>query len=330
MSVNSQLLVKCGGFATQLATYVGHDDGPLWGAQFDATNPEAVLQTHMDALMNGAQIILSNTYQVSIAGLMKYLHYSEVESWQHIKKSVRLAKDAAAKYNQIKKISETQAGGLPMVLASIGPYGACLHDGSEYTGNYANTVTKEYLQEWHKPRIEACLEEGIDGLAVETIPCQIEGEAVAEMLLTEYKHVKFWTSFQCKDGIELANGDNFALTAISIWDLVKKYDAIDRFLGIGVNCVQPEYVTDLIQSVHDVNGDDIPPFVVYSNSGEVFNVELGIWEGGDHIKPLASFVDEWVNLGVKIIGGCCRVYPNSIKQIRERIDNINSSNNSIL
>lgn len=62
---------------------------------------------------------------------------------------------------------------VPLIYASIGPYGAMLHDGSEYTGSYCDTMTAQQLMQWHKIRIDACLEANVDGLAFETIPCLV-------------------------------------------------------------------------------------------------------------------------------------------------------------
>ncbi len=31
----------------------------------------------------------------------------------------------------------------PLIAGSVGPYGACEHDGSEYHGNYVDHMTKE-------------------------------------------------------------------------------------------------------------------------------------------------------------------------------------------
>lgn len=47
-----RVLVKCGGFSTQLAYHVGEriDGDPLWGSRFDWANPTAVVQTHLDFL----------------------------------------------------------------------------------------------------------------------------------------------------------------------------------------------------------------------------------------------------------------------------------------
>lgn len=54
-----------------------------------------------------------------------------------------------------------------------GPYGAHLHDGSEYSGSYADKVTKDTIKNWHRVRIDAVLSAGVDALAIETIPCLV-------------------------------------------------------------------------------------------------------------------------------------------------------------
>lgn len=194
------ILVKCGGFSSQLANNVSEkvDGDPLWGSRFDATNPEAVIKTHLDFLHSGADIILTNTYQSSVDGFVKYLGVSRERGEELIRKSVQLAQEAKAQY-----LKETASDStLPLVLASIGPYGACLHDGSEYSGSYADKITKEQLQEWHRTRIEICLAEGVNGLALETLPCQLEAEAVTELVLDSYKDVNFWVSFQCQVSVD--------------------------------------------------------------------------------------------------------------------------------
>lgn len=79
-------------------------------------------------------------------------------------------------------------------MGSVGPYGASLHDGSEYTGSYAETTSPELMKEWHIPRIKALIEGGVDLLALETIPCKVEAEMLVQ-LLKEFPDVKAWLSF---------------------------------------------------------------------------------------------------------------------------------------
>lgn len=87
-----------------------------------------------------------------------------------IKSTCNLAHKARQIYMSKKNCSNEKA---PMIYASIGPYGAMLHDGSEYTGSYCDTMTAEKLKQWHKIRIDACLEANVEGLAFETIPCLV-------------------------------------------------------------------------------------------------------------------------------------------------------------
>jgi len=51
------------------------------------------------------------------------------------------------------------------------------------------------------------------------------------------------------------------------------------------------------------------PFVVYPNSGEGWSKENG-WVGG--AKTFTQHIPKWMELGAKIIGGCCRVGPVDI------------------
>lgn len=53
------------------------------------------------------------------------------------------------------------------------------------------------MKAWHRPRIQALVQAGVDLLALETIPCQEEAEMLCD-LLREFPHMKAWVSFSCK------------------------------------------------------------------------------------------------------------------------------------
>lgn len=94
------MIVIDGGFATQLSVHVGDrvDGDPLWSARFNATNPSAVVQTHLDFLKAGADAILTNTYQASVEGYMEYLQLDIKQSVELIKATVKLAHVARAMF----------------------------------------------------------------------------------------------------------------------------------------------------------------------------------------------------------------------------------------
>jgi homocysteine S-methyltransferase len=84
-----------------------------------------------------------------------------------------------------------------LIAGSVGPYGAHLHDGSEYTGNYVEHMRSQEIADWHRPRLQALVEADVDLLALETIPAQKEAETLVE-LLREFPKQKAWLSFSCK------------------------------------------------------------------------------------------------------------------------------------
>lgn len=169
----TNVTVLDGGFATQLSVHVGKsiDGDPLWSARFNATDPNAVFRTHLDFLEAGAEAIMTNTYQASIEGYVEHLHLTEDTSLNLIKSTVRVAQ--MARNHFLAKGPTNEQRSVPLLVASIGPYGAHLHDGSEYTGRYAADVCADTIQKWHRPRIDACLEAGVDVLGIETIPCKV-------------------------------------------------------------------------------------------------------------------------------------------------------------
>uniref|UniRef100_A0A2M3ZHI5 Putative catalytic domain of cyclin g-associated kinase-like protein n=1 Tax=Anopheles braziliensis TaxID=58242 RepID=A0A2M3ZHI5_9DIPT len=320
-----KVIVIDGGFSTQLAEHVGPkvDNDPLWTSRFNETNPGAVLETHLDFLRAGADCILTNTYQASIEGYMDFLDLNETESLKLIRSSVELARLARTRY--LAEKLENKSHKIPWVVGSIGPYGAHLHDGSEYTGAYADQVPGNRLQKWHRPRISAIVEAGVDALAIETIPCRIEAEALLELLSTEYAGVRFWISFQCRDGATIAHGENFAETVCALW-LKAKQLANPNLLAIGMNCTDPQYVTPLLRSVAEQRsmlapelGCDRIPLIVYPNSGEKWDAASNSWKGTESVVPIETYLPQWVELGAKFVGGCCRTNARDVKRIKKTI-----------
>lgn len=297
-----------GSFSTQLKNYVGEeiDGDPLWSARFLATNPKAVLQVHLDFLNAGAEIIITDSYQASVPGFMVHLNLDEESSYNLIKESVRIAKRAVNIYVEKNPNAEK-----PLIAGSVGPYGAFLHDGSEYTGSYIETIDKKTLNSFHRVRINALVEEGVDLLAIETIPAQAEAEALIE-LLKEYPNQKAWVSFQCKDTLHTAHGENFAEAAKKCWGL-----ASGQLVAVGSNCVNPKYVSELLKPVN-VGVSQKIPLIIYPSSGEEYSKDKE-WTGKEECTDLRDYVDDWLNLGVKYIGGCCRIDAKDIFSIKEAV-----------
>ncbi len=85
-----------------------------------------------------------------------------------------------------------------------GPYGGVLCDGSEYSGAYGvgpePAMSVEALMAFHRPRVAAVAGTRADLVAFETIPCLVEGLAIAHLLATEFPELEAWISFSCSSG----------------------------------------------------------------------------------------------------------------------------------
>lgn len=82
-------------------------------------------------------------------------------------------------------------------MGSVGPYGASLRDGSEYSGNYIDNIDLKEVYNWHKPRIQALIESGVDIVLFETIP-SVEEANILLNILSEFPNKKACLSFSCK------------------------------------------------------------------------------------------------------------------------------------
>ena len=95
-----------------------------------------------------------------------------------------------------------------LVAGSLGPYGAALHNGAEYHGNYDCSYAD--LVQFHRERIAvlagAAGPQAPDLLAFETFPSLEEVRAVGEAL-APWPALAAWFSFSCRDEKHVAHGE---------------------------------------------------------------------------------------------------------------------------
>ena len=192
----------------------------LWTAKALAENPDMVKQVHMDYFRAGADCGITCSYQASIPGL-KSSGYTEEEAENLIRLSVELFLEARDEWWE----KEGRAAGRtwPLCLAGMGPYGAYLADGSEYTGAYQ--VSDAELTAFHARRAELLLEAGADLLLFETQPSL--HEVMLEARIAEQMGADYWISFSCRDGKHNGKGEPISECASALAEKGKKVLVID-------------------------------------------------------------------------------------------------------
>lgn len=272
-----------GGLGTLLEQR-GHDlASELWSARMLIEQPDTIREAHREFFDAGAQVGISASYQVSYEGLAA-AGLDRAETDRLLALSVSLV--AAAR-------DESRAQG--WVAASVGPYGAMLADGSEYRGDYGLSVAQ--LREWHAPRLRTLMDAGADVLAIETIPCLAEVEAVLGGI--QGSGVPAWLAVTAAMGT-LRSGESLA-------EAYAMADTVDEIIAVGINCSDPLDVASAIVAARSVT---VKPIVVYPNSGEQWDAKNRRWMGTPGFP--SSLVREWRDAGATLIGGCCRVGPAEI------------------
>jgi homocysteine S-methyltransferase len=288
-----------GGLATELERRGADVSGPLWSAKLLMEQPELIRQVHEDYFRAGADVGIGASYQASYDGFAR-CGLGAADITVLLQRSVQLVQDARDAFwdvpaNRIKRCR-------PLVAASIGCYGATLHDGSEYRGNYGLTV--QQLIDWHRPRLEALVRAEPDLLACETIPCLDEATALTR-LLAEFPHVPAWLSFSCRDDEHPCDGEPIA-------DAVQLAQTAPNVVAVGINCTPPQYIDGLLGRIRE---HTTLPLLVYPNSGERWNAARRAWEAAAAPLDWGQAALRWRDAGARLIGGCCRTTPATIREI---------------
>lgn len=295
---NHGYVIIDGALATELQQRGCDLNDPLWSAKILIEQPELISAVHYDYFVAGADCVITASYQASPLGFAKR-GLSKEQSIALIKSSVELAKQAKIKYQQMTHNHR------PLVIAgSVGPYGAYLADGSEYTGDY--NINDTEMVDFHYDRIKALIDAGVDILACETMPSFSEIKIVAN-IITQFSNTPCWFSFTLKDSHHLSDGT-------PLEQVINFLESNEQVIAIGINCIALEKVTDALATLNKLTNK---PLIAYPNSGEHYNPENKTWQLANHQDTLCNQLANWQKNGAKLIGGCCRTTPLDIKKMAQ-------------
>jgi len=266
----------------------------LWTGDALINDPNVIKKVHKDYLIAGVDFISTSTYQISY-NVLEAMDYSLNEIKDVFKRSVNLVEQAIQETNIKREIK---------IVGSYGPYGASLSNGSEYTGKY--DTSDNIIMDYHIKNMNIIKELDIDIILYETIPCLREIEILSK-LVEEYKK-EVWVSFTCNKDLEFRDGS-------SIIKACKILSSIEVISTIGINCFSPLLAEKAIKKLKDNSNKKI---LIYPNSGEIYNNKDKDWYGEKYFD--SSMIKKWLALAPDIIGGCCRVGFEDIKNMRKEIN----------
>ena len=293
--VRDPFTVIDGGLSTALELLGADISGPLWTAQTVIDDPALLECAHRSFVEAGADIIATASYQCG------------TKQFESIGLSAKEARNALASTTTIAR--RTVEGTSVAVAASVGPFGASLANGSEYNGRYG--VEWQTVEDYHREKLAILVDSGSDLIAIETIPLADEALLIAE-ILEELGAPPAWFSFGFADETQtygLDAVDKAVLSIAGYADLV----------AIGMNCTHPRYVDSLLASMSElVSGI---PLIVYPNHGREWDAVARCWIGDSMSISAIETVKRWVNLGARLIGGCCGIGPEDIAHLVNLVSN---------
>ena len=318
-----EVVILDGGMGTTL-TENGHaeiDQDPLWSAKLLLTKPSAIAKVHQDFLNSGTRIIGANTYQIPPG------HES----------SETMVKTAFEIIQSLDFLRSDSA-----VSASIGPYGAILHDGSEYSGNYVdieNNLVK--IEKYFVDKVNLITAYQPDIYAFETVPSLKEVEIIHEVMKS--RSLDYYVSVQAKEdekgGLVMGHGESLS----QFIDCCMKFknlneNKVSNCFALGLNCIHSKSVpSKFIKQYLEYLSENpdlhkILSVVLYPNNNMIWCGETHTWtkETENDLSwatDVISVIKESDvyksgrlsangNIFKLYLGGCCGYSPDLLRRLK--------------
>ncbi|MBJ6726460.1 homocysteine S-methyltransferase family protein [Geomesophilobacter sediminis] len=250
--------------------------------------PEVVGGVHEAYVAAGADIIVTNTFGGSSA---KLSHYGLEDRVAEInKKAVEIARKAA--------------GPDAYVAGSIGPTGRFLEPVGDMSFDEAAAIFGE--------QAAALIEGGVDAISLETFLDikEIRAAVIAIRELSADLPIIAMLTFEEKGRSVLGSPPEAAAITLEAVGV----DIVGSNCGLGVDGIY-----DILKAMRSVTS---LPLISQANAG------LPILKDGVTVFPgtpddMTAYHDRLIELGVRIIGGCCGTTPAHIKAMRAALDGKN-------
>ena len=288
----NNLVILDGGVGTELQ-FRGIEMDQTWCGSA-SLNTEVLEQIHLDYINAGAEVITTNTYASSrlmleAAGLGN--NFEEINL-----KAINAAHEARLK---AKKDNILVAGSLSHRLP--------IPDGAKQS-DPKHGVSENRLRENCEEMAMFLAENGCDIIILEMMYHPDRMLSVFEAAAKSKKPI--WAGFSTRlsdTGLVLSFMEEDDIPFESVAKIVKDFNIdVAGIMHTDVNAVSPSL--EVLKNFFD------GPLMVYPDSGGWVSPN---WDFDRVIQPkqLKSFAEKWINEGVNIIGGCCGLSPNHIKEI---------------
>jgi S-methylmethionine-dependent homocysteine/selenocysteine methylase len=307
----TRVLVLDGATGTELEQRGVPTPRPRWSAAALTSHPEVVAAIHGDYAEAGADIIVANTFRTNVRTLRAAGMSARGEELNL--RAIELARHAVRDQDSPQRSGEPDPAGdqrrLPrgarndtpavLVAASVAPVEDCYSP---------ELVPDEASLEEEHTRMLAWLKAARPDLVwIETMNTIREARAAAQAAADA--ELPFVVSFVVREDGNLLSGERLEEAA----GAVESSDPV----ALGLNCIPPRGLTALLPRLRQATAR---PLIAY---GHVNNPQpIRGWSYAQSATPdeYARYVQQWLELGASIVGGCCGTTPEHIRAVRRQVD----------
>jgi homocysteine S-methyltransferase len=259
---------------------------PFWSAQALIENPQMVQAIHQDYIRAGAEIITTNTFRTTTRALGK-------------KGLSNRAKDLTLLAVDLAKKARDQSADKPVWIAgSVAPLEDC------YEPQLMPDPETAFRE--HSELIQWLVDAGVDFILIETM--NTIQEAITATRAAKNSKVPIFVSWTCSSDGRILNGEK-------IQDAIRSLEPYNPAAFL-VNCTPSQYVGSALRNMREISK---VPIGAYANIGKA--EPISGWEFTHELGPDAysKQVKTWVDLGAKIVGGCCGTTPEHIAALKNLV-----------
>ncbi|XP_014470854.1 PREDICTED: homocysteine S-methyltransferase 1-like [Dinoponera quadriceps] len=306
-----QIMVLDGDFETQLRTRMKlpiETDQTFMLHALKLCYQYDVCKTYLEFLINGAQIIRTNTYRTVGKVLIKYLGIKEAEGLLLIAHNVKVIKTAIKRYYELmlEDGKDLHSQLRPLIAGLCGSCAAANFDNLDEAVVHAKHLTLEYLKYFHRPRVNTLLNAGVDLLTFECIPSLKEAKAVIE-LLKDYPKARALITFLCTQKMKIVDGSDLVEAIKHCYD----YYQPRQILAFGFACYDwqsPNALKPLLEKINENRSSKIPLMCYVQNT--LFSYGFADKPG---FEMQQIILRKWLDMGVRYVGGGVGMIPENMK-----------------
>jgi len=286
----NEIILLDGATGTELEKRGVPMHGKAWSAAAIATHPDIVRAVHVDYIQAGVDVITINSF--SLAKHMLVSAGMQNEFRRLNREAVELAREA-----------REEAASTPVAIAgSLAPTTFCSEPLTCYPSD-------DDAYGWYREQAEVQAEAGVDLLIVEMIEELATGRAAVRAAVETGLPV--WLGFSCS---------RTATGRIMLWEqghTLQEGIAATASIGGSAAFIMHTDVGDVPEALNILAENWPGTLGVYAHSGTFL---MPNWKFNNIISPqdYARQAEQWLRMGVKILGGCCGVGPDHIRVLKKR------------